>query len=506
MWSGIYDFNSLYPESYNTLWQEEILSRKDLHHFARKFIFKRIYHRETTSDIFSTREEQETLKAQEDLMEEQTVKPRGKFPSIVLTKSQKFPALSLYPHIDLFVKLVSEEFKCIPRAIRHDNCTHQQSTAIKEWSQINDVVIKPSDKGDVVIWPKGMNKREAFRQLCDSTCYKRLTFNPLIETLPSYLRDTTDILRKMNGIYLEPDMTFVTCDVESLYTSIHHSDGLEAESYFLHTSEDDPDLGPPENITLTWQGGDMVIQTSDVQFVRPMSIDCFKLFLELKSSKEMEQRRTFISSECSKTDSLPMFCQFSDPNLDPEKCFYIRLQFQTNEVCTHIYESEWSDTIFMKNYSLVESCHVQKPTAFGVMDSHFIILFSAISILVIFVIIFLRCHMERLKNCIFPIVPDPKNSFHNLFESHNGYFEEWVKTADNDIHQEELECVMDEQKDEPASTYVKENEVMMPINQPVIGEQEDNVTPASVALQEEATNVFFGNINFTMNESMYVRL
>ncbi|CAJ0962602.1 unnamed protein product [Ranitomeya imitator] len=62
---------------------------------------------------------------------------------------------------------------------------------------------------------------------------------PIVETLPSYLRDTGDILSKISNINLEPDMLLVTLDVESLYTSIRHAEGMEAVSFFLSNTDID---------------------------------------------------------------------------------------------------------------------------------------------------------------------------------------------------------------------------------------------------------------------------
>ncbi|KAG8586664.1 hypothetical protein GDO81_005445 [Engystomops pustulosus] len=257
----------------------------------------------------------------------------------------------------------------------------------------------------------------------------------------------------------------------------------------------------PQNVTITWLDPVMTIHTLDVQCKKDLNRSCFRLLLQLKNGKNMEWQKNIESSDCFKIDSLlkKIHCEFSHPNLDPEKCFHARLQFKTVKACGYNYESEWSDDVFMKNYSLVESCEEQKPKAFGVRN--FIILFSAISALILLIIILLRCNMERMKSCVFPIVPDPKNSFHTLFDSHSGFFQEWVKTATNDIPQEEVD-VMEDPKDEPVSAYVKENEVMMPVNQPVIEKQEYNATP----VHEETPNVCFGNMNFTLNESLYVML
>ncbi|CAJ0950195.1 unnamed protein product [Ranitomeya imitator] len=65
---------------------------------------------------------------------------------------------------------------------------------------------------------------------------------PIVETLPSYLRDTGDILSKILNINMEPDMWLVTLDVESLYTSIKHADGMEAANFFLSNSDIDDHL------------------------------------------------------------------------------------------------------------------------------------------------------------------------------------------------------------------------------------------------------------------------
>lgn len=49
---------------------------------------------------------------------------------------------------------------------------------------------------------------------------------PYVETLPSYLKNSSDVLRELSDIQLEEDIMIVTCDVESLYTSIRHQSFL----------------------------------------------------------------------------------------------------------------------------------------------------------------------------------------------------------------------------------------------------------------------------------------
>ena len=55
---------------------------------------------------------------------------------------------------------------------------------------------------------------------------------PLVEDLPSYLKDTTDFINHINKINqthtLPSNSLLVSADVTSLYTNIQHADGLKA--------------------------------------------------------------------------------------------------------------------------------------------------------------------------------------------------------------------------------------------------------------------------------------
>ena len=56
-----------------------------------------------------------------------------------------------------------------------------------------------------------------------------------LDKIPSFLKDTTDFLCKLNDIkhLVTPDSLLVTMYVNSLYTNIPHSDGVEACRSFL---------------------------------------------------------------------------------------------------------------------------------------------------------------------------------------------------------------------------------------------------------------------------------
>ncbi|XP_077123903.1 uncharacterized protein LOC143781279 [Ranitomeya variabilis] len=70
--------------------------------------------------------------------------------------------------------------------------------------------------------------------LCELAC-KVVDFylKPLVHTLPSFIQDTTAALRSFDGLVIHDDSILVTADIESLYTSIKHQDGLRAVSWFL---------------------------------------------------------------------------------------------------------------------------------------------------------------------------------------------------------------------------------------------------------------------------------
>ena len=68
---------------------------------------------------------------------------------------------------------------------------------------------------------------------------------PLVIQIPSYLRDTTDFLRKLWTLEtLPPGSILVTLDVSSLYTNILHNEGIAACREALETC---PSPAPPTN-------------------------------------------------------------------------------------------------------------------------------------------------------------------------------------------------------------------------------------------------------------------
>ena len=66
---------------------------------------------------------------------------------------------------------------------------------------------------------------------------------PLVQAIPSYIRDTTDFLLKVKSLSnLSSDAMLVTLDISSLYTNIPHQEGIAACREALNTRET---LSPP---------------------------------------------------------------------------------------------------------------------------------------------------------------------------------------------------------------------------------------------------------------------
>ena len=61
----------------------------------------------------------------------------------------------------------------------------------------------------------------------------------LVQSLPSYIKDTTHVLLQRKQMGSLPDNAIlVTLDVSSLYSNIPHNKGIEACRHFLNTRQD----------------------------------------------------------------------------------------------------------------------------------------------------------------------------------------------------------------------------------------------------------------------------
>ena len=86
---------------------------------------------------------------------------------------------------------------------------------------------------------------------------------PLMQSLPSYVKDTTDFIQKLKSTKLAHAKSYlVTLDVSSLYTNIPHKDGLDACRFFLTNASTSNDL-PVESILKLV---DLVLENNHFQF------------------------------------------------------------------------------------------------------------------------------------------------------------------------------------------------------------------------------------------------
>ena len=65
---------------------------------------------------------------------------------------------------------------------------------------------------------------------------------PLMKNLPSYHKDTTELINELKNLQIEPNTILVIVDVKSLYTCIPHKDGIDACREALRSNiEGNPD-------------------------------------------------------------------------------------------------------------------------------------------------------------------------------------------------------------------------------------------------------------------------
>ncbi len=101
---------------------------------------------------------------------------------------------------------------------------------------------------------------------CSSDTYNLSVYldyilSPVSTQHPSYIKDTTDFLNKLNKHKVHPDSYLITLDVESLYTNIDNKDGLEAVAEILKQY---PDRSRPDEEFLELLA--ICLENNDFQF------------------------------------------------------------------------------------------------------------------------------------------------------------------------------------------------------------------------------------------------
>ena len=85
---------------------------------------------------------------------------------------------------------------------------------------------------------------------------------PYVKYVKSYIRDDIDILNKLPD-HLDKNETFVTFDVESLYSNIRHEMGLEALNYYIVKYENE-NIRIPKDFII--KGADLILNNNTFMF------------------------------------------------------------------------------------------------------------------------------------------------------------------------------------------------------------------------------------------------
>ena len=93
--------------------------------------------------------------------------------------------------------------------------------------------------------------------------YIDYVLKPLMQSLPSYVKDTSDFIQKLKSAKLAHANSYlVTLDVSSLYTNIPHKDGLDACRFFLNKNSSSKDLPVDSMLKLI----ELVLESNHFQF------------------------------------------------------------------------------------------------------------------------------------------------------------------------------------------------------------------------------------------------
>ncbi|XP_073406989.1 uncharacterized protein [Dendrobates tinctorius] len=261
---------------------DKFILTKDLYLFCRQLSFKMLYHQPSILDSLPQNERQAFIDLL-DLLEENE-NPKKVSDKLWHLPSQATPSFALFPTIQIFYNLVSKDIaKLNTTSSQGENFGKKERLAVKKLKDNPSFVIKKADKGgNIVLWPIDMYLMEAKRQLNNISCYQVLpsdptsvfkkkldrlllsarhndilskkehtfltTHYPVVPTLyllpkvhkstleppGSFVQDSSHLIRQLQVLSIPQNTILVTMDVESLYTCIGHSLGIEAVTYFFN--------------------------------------------------------------------------------------------------------------------------------------------------------------------------------------------------------------------------------------------------------------------------------
>ncbi|XP_053391643.1 uncharacterized protein LOC128554386 [Mercenaria mercenaria] len=94
------------------------------------------------------------------------------------------------------------------------------------------------------------------------SAYVDTIFKPYMESLPSYVKDTTYFIKKLQNLSsIDKDAYLVTLDVTSLYSNIPHGEGIDACKYFMENGS-----RPQDSINSISKIIELILTKNDFQF------------------------------------------------------------------------------------------------------------------------------------------------------------------------------------------------------------------------------------------------
>ncbi|NWH61088.1 CRLF2 factor, partial [Geococcyx californianus] len=283
----------------------------------------------------------------------------------------------------------------------------------------------------------------------------------------------------------------------TLAISIRNSNG--SEELYSKGLKSDYYIKPnrPENVTFFWKEDTVTVSCNKPK----RGAKCLTLELQYKSKFDKDWQSRI--SKC---------CSVGEQGFDPEKCYNFRVRLKRLvPLCNVVhYSSDWEAETFWMNGTLLDSCDDDKKS-----QSNTVIFLSCLLavLLLMLILLILLCKWQRVRKSVIPVIPDPKYIFADLFNDHNGNFQEWIDKTDPAVLQtkleyEEPECIIEaesQQEDEKNSDKQGSWEKTFPFSGTV---ETDGPKTAQVAclMPTSTTIASFAGFQILMNDDMYVML
>ncbi|KFO79906.1 Cytokine receptor-like factor 2, partial [Cuculus canorus] len=254
---------------------------------------------------------------------------------------------------------------------------------------------------------------------------------------------------------------------------------------------------PPENVTFLWKEDTVTVSCNKPN----RAVRCLTLELQYKSKFDKDwQSRT---AKC---------CSVREQGFDPGKCYYFRVRLKRLVPYCNVvhYSSDWEAETFWMNGTLLDSCD----DGIKSQSNTVIVLICLLAVLLLMLILsILLCKWQRLQKSVMPAIPDPKYVFADLFNDHNGNFQEWIDKTDpavvqTELEYEEPECIIEaENQQEDDKNSDKQGPQENPFRFSEADENND-FKVAQIACMTPASNTIasFAGFKILMNDDMYVML